>query len=460
MATRLGRATLAGVFVVVAARPLVASAVGPVNGIASFVNCVNGLTRTAVPSRSNSGGAGDQSSVATTAQCLPKGCAVTLTMSTGSAQPACMLGGTQLPRALINCPGTGPGLSFRPSYSFCPMDSAGAGGTVGGDRVEMGQDVPVEPGGAIPAGSMEMADAPFKPTHQFPVFSVPGVFSVVQGFPGSKNCNFCHGNPGKLLQNGLNLQLSAPTYVVFNKNRVIFSDDPGNVNHLPDSAALASQGLKAQTLPEVCSSIQKNQAAIKADLLSRIAAAKNMGVTLAAETNLSIATDLCRALVAKLTPGSSIPAAQALPPSSPSQLATAQSASGYSLVGNGIFAVGTTTSRLNLDMGGSAVEQRPNSVRFVGMGGNLFAYNQLTHTLVHAVALSALQVDRWGGGNFKIAGEGKALVNGRDSNIEFVAVSNDGSVDFEIRDADRGVFLAGGTNKSAGAGIEFKPISP
>lgn len=454
----VARAALAGSFIFAGLSPAsVATAAGPVNGIASLMNCVNGLTRTGIPSRPSSGRGPD--SVASTVACLPKGCAVTLTMSSASAQGACLLGATQLPRVLINCPGTGAGLSFRPSYSFCPMDFAGAGGVVGGDRIEMGQDVPADAHKAIAAGSMEMGDAPFRPTAKFPLFSVPGVFSVVEGFQGSKDCNFCHGNAGTLSQNGLNLQLSSPTYVVFNKFRVIFSDDPGNVAHLPDAAALASQGLKAQTLPQLCASIQNNQAAIKADLLSRIAAAKAAGETLAGETDMSVFTALCRALVAKLVPGSVIPAA-AGQPSVPVRAAAAPSAPGYSLVGKGTFVLGTTSSRLSLDMGGRAAEVRSNSVRFAEMGGNLIAYNQLTHTLIQSVLLSALQVDLWGRGNFKMAGEGKARVNGLDSNIDFVALRNNGPVSFQIRDADRGVFLAGGANRSVGAGIEFKRTSP
>jgi hypothetical protein len=424
------------------------------NGIASFMTCVNGLTNTRNTSRTNVGG---QQDVATTVACIPKGCAVTLTMSTASAQAACKLGGTQLPRVLINCPGTGPGQSYRPSYSFCPMDSAGAGGIVGGDRIEMGQDVPADPAAKIPPPWMEMADAPFRPTHQFPLFNVPGVFSVVHRVGGSKNCNFCHGNPGTLMQNGLNLQLSGPI-TSFNKFRVIYSNDPGNVDHLPDVAVLASQGLKAQTLPQVCSDIQQNQVAIKADLLARIAAAKAAGRTLAGETDLSIATALCRALVAKLFPGATIPAA--MPLLTPVQAAMAPSGSGYTLVGSGIFVSGTTTSRLSLDMGAKGSDQRPNSVRLTGIGGTLIAYNELTHTLIQSVSLSAMQVDLWGSGNFSLTGEGRALVNGLESNIDFLAVRNRGPVSFQIRDADRGGFLAGGTSRSGAAGIEFSRVSP
>ncbi|HVN39529.1 MAG TPA: hypothetical protein VMW19_15305 [Myxococcota bacterium] len=62
-----------------------------VRSIEGFVECLN-----------NRAVGGD---ITDAVQCLPPGCTMTLTRSEGSAQPACSVGGCDLPRVLLNCPG-------------------------------------------------------------------------------------------------------------------------------------------------------------------------------------------------------------------------------------------------------------------------------------------------------------------------------------------------------------------
>ena len=49
-----------------------------------------------------------------------------------SAQPACNIANTQLPRIYLNCPGPAAGLRFRPTFTLCPNNA---------NRIEVGEDV-------------------------------------------------------------------------------------------------------------------------------------------------------------------------------------------------------------------------------------------------------------------------------------------------------------------------------
>ena len=74
-------------------------------------------------------------------------------MSTFSAQPACVIANTLLPRVYLNCPGPSAGLRFRPTFTLCP-DNA--------NRIEVGEDVgPIAPSPAVPA-----ADGEHRDTHE------------------------------------------------------------------------------------------------------------------------------------------------------------------------------------------------------------------------------------------------------------------------------------------------------
>jgi hypothetical protein len=117
---------------------------------------------------------GDISNAAT--QCLPQGCKITVTMSTFSAQPACNLESTQLPRVILNCPGTAAGLRFRPSFTLC---------TANATRIEVGQDVlPVAANGP---GNMQMADIGVPAANN--AYNLADFLSTMMN---DKKCNGCH----------------------------------------------------------------------------------------------------------------------------------------------------------------------------------------------------------------------------------------------------------------------------
>ena len=88
-----------------------AHAAGP-GDISSFVTCLNSITTTSP-------------TVVNAVACVPSpGCYTTLTVSEESAQPGCTLAdGTNLPRVIFSCPGSGGSLTlrFRPSFSLCTL---------------------------------------------------------------------------------------------------------------------------------------------------------------------------------------------------------------------------------------------------------------------------------------------------------------------------------------------------
>jgi len=293
------------------------------NTILSFVDCLNGVAE------QNDNQAAD---ISTTVQCLPANCTWTLTMSAESAQAACFLGGVQLPRLIFNCPppcpggSCGSGLNFRPSYLFCPILSK-SDGNFGVDRVELGQDVTGDDiaGNPIPAGTMIMADVPLPPTANFTGFNPADVYSDATGDNrGSKACNACHGTTllGATLapdgtiggQSGLEVQLSPPlptfgggnntfytpqtaaTFVMFSNDPEVLANLPGPLNaNGANLNALSTQGVVSQTLPQLCGCINQNLNAIRNDRGYQAALAQGN-----AESDLSVLTNLCSALLPKL----------------------------------------------------------------------------------------------------------------------------------------------------------------
>ena len=103
-----------------------AHAAGPVD-ISSFVACLNSISTTSQP-------------VVDAVACVPSpGCYTTLTVSEESAQPGCTLAdGTNLPRVIFSCPGSGGSLTlrFRPSFTLCTL----GGGTLI-NHIELGEDL-------------------------------------------------------------------------------------------------------------------------------------------------------------------------------------------------------------------------------------------------------------------------------------------------------------------------------
>jgi len=84
-----------------------------VKDIQSFADCIN-----------NNIAQGNKADISNAVQCIPKGCKITVTMSSESAQKACSLAGCQLPRVIFSCPTNNQNtLRLRPSFLLCPLDS-------------------------------------------------------------------------------------------------------------------------------------------------------------------------------------------------------------------------------------------------------------------------------------------------------------------------------------------------
>jgi len=128
----------------------------------------------------------------------------------------------------------------------------------------------------------------------------------------------------------------------------------------------------------------------------------------------------------------------------------------YSLSGGGKFLANSAVSVLRLDLSGAAASDDPNSFSdSVDIGGSLRAFNYLTRTLIESVSFSSLQGTLLGGGDLMAMGEGTAIVNGVPTNIDFDAAKTGGVITFEVRNADTGALLAGGTGEPGRAALEL-----
>jgi hypothetical protein len=206
-----------------------------VRDISSFLACLN----------RNAAG----QNVSAAVQCLPPGCSFLLTMSTESAQKACVYPASgaqcQMPRVIFSCGSP----ALMPSFLLCPTGST-QGGQLGSNRVEVGMQL------STSDSNMEMADIPFPPSgyQSLPLTPSDGGGANALSMPpppGSKRCNRCHdavtvdGSPGTGPNGGL---LSGtfpadPSLVIYNS--------AGGAN--PDAAT-------AQSLSQVCNCIKCNSA--------------------------------------------------------------------------------------------------------------------------------------------------------------------------------------------------------
>ena len=177
-------------------------------------------------------------------KCMPQGCKVTASMSTASAQPACNIADTQLPRVYLNCPGPAPGLRFRPTFTLCPNDA---------NRIEVGEDVaPIAPSPAVP---MQMANIRI-PMNQPILHELSDYLSTPNN---NLRCTRCHGNASPGVTGNTPL-LSSPfdPFTVQRRNLlpfVIYSTEPTRKALVAPSATVAGVPVTAQTLDQICARI-------------------------------------------------------------------------------------------------------------------------------------------------------------------------------------------------------------
>ena len=384
-------------------------------------------------------------------QCVPAGCKLALTMSTRSAQAACSLGGCQLPRVILDCPGPKNDLRFRPSFLLCPIDSKAGGGLFGTDRVELGEDTEKVKGNN---GKMKMADVPIPPNAAFAGIKLADVLSIKGN---DKGCNDgCHkeADPGKLNSDPI---LSEPidTFGVFRKTNllplVIDTNEPNYTDKVnPKGKGTDGKELKKQTLAEVCDCIKNNKDAIKMDA--------NSDKLDAGDRNPNLDVNILLALCNNLADYRKLHACgKAADPS------TATACSG--IQGGGKFLIGSgpnqgAVSMVRFSLSGQTQLDDPNTYRFTDIAGNLSGFNYLNSVMVDSANFSSLKVSLIAGNIMEVTGQAFALVNGSMASINVYGFNNGSDFTFEIRDAISGAFLVGGNGEAGRAAVKFTPDVP
>jgi hypothetical protein len=348
--------------------------------------------------------------------CVPQGCKVTASMSAASAQPACNLSDSQLPRVFLNCQGSSAGLRFRPTFTLCPNE---------GNRIEVGEDVaPIAPS---PASPLQMANI------QIPMDQpIPHPLTGYLNTPNNNiRCTRCHGNAvGGITGDTPLLSNAFDPFTVQRRNLlplVIYSTEPTRKALISPSGTLAGRPIVAQTLDQICGRIDS---VLENNLFAFGAASPTQ--------------TLCRALAAYTTDRSCGRGAGNLRCGG--------------VTGGGIFVANGVSSTVALEFSGQAASdpERPEKFTFRtnDVDGTLTALNGATQTTINAVALSDLEeldgVDAdgvQGDGNYTFTGAGKAWLNGVTTpiavRISFNKAENLSRV--SVTSPDGAEFYAGGT---------------
>jgi hypothetical protein len=115
---------------------------------------------------------------------------------------------------------------------------------------------------------------------------------------------------------------------------------------------------------------------------------------------------------------------------------------------------------LNLTLKGEVAHDSATAFTFTDIAGDVRAFNYQTRKLIEPVSLSSLTGTRSASGDLVVTGAGVASVNGVTTNILLNAAKISGVVTFEIRNADTGLSLAGGTGESGLSRLDFIPNTP
>ncbi len=447
-----------------------------VKDIMSFTACLNQVLPKA---------AKQPATISQAVMCVPKGCKLTATMSSESAQAACSLGGCQLPRIIFSCPGTGPNLRFRPSFLLCPVNNK-SNGVFGTDRIEAGEDTAKVEGDT---GTMKMADFPIPPTTDFtkPNTMISNVLST----KGSdKGCNLCHGSAKPEPVNNDDPILSMPIdtfskeFTVTESNigtpngtevnltkRIIFTTDPGKVANPNAKGTDGKPLMKVDNIKALCDCIETNGAKIKADandpnvLLMSGFAQKNEdpkkqaeNVAAVANPNLDpmILLNLCRGIQAYSTERACGNAAN----DQGTALACAD------VNGGGKFLSPTgAVSTLVFDLSGQAQMTGSNSYTYADFEGPFSAYDYATRTTIDPVVITSLSVTASSSSpsaDLTITGTGLATINGSPTptNIQFDVQRTAGVISFQITDTDSNMTLASGTGETGLSAVSVTVNGP
>jgi hypothetical protein len=431
---------------------------------------------------------GKQATVADAVQCIPKNCRMTLTMSNQSAQRACSLAseeGTnrcQFPRVIFNCDGPP---RFQPSFLLCPRGSE-AGGELGANRIEIGEAVDA-------AGNLRMADVPIDPGIAFEALTVDDVISKVEGEAsagrGTKGCNACHTSAGA--KNGERLSEPITPFQTFRNNDnedinlapfIISTDEPnqevkpGTDPTDPDQ----QRQLKQQSLTEVCDCIRNaledgnheiqedgEQGKIALALCEKLDEYRKTrgfcvkgncsdGAPLPSGPRCSDPGRSCDPFTGGFENDPTGYTCQFVSSSGQHECRSSVMCGDYSVRGGGKFLKGRAVTTVRMDASGVAASETPSAfLDTLDIVTSMEVYNYTTRALISSIQLASLQGSS-SGADFTVTGEGTAKVNGTPTKIKFEAKKNGSVLTFEIKNADTGVVLGGGTGEANRSAIEMK----
>lgn len=364
------------------------------NTIPGFVSCIN---------NNNKG----FDIVRTVNNCLPAGCKLTVTMSAESTQPACKTGAltnNQLPRIILNCPGTAAGVRFRPTFALCSSDNQQL-------KIEVGEEVGYK---ASPTNSMTMGELQYGAGGAFPAnpFTLTEVLNqkTMANQAGTLECQNCHGAGGMIKPATLPVQtltaiLGGPVDPFGYILRRPLTPNVINTTEPNRTALVNPTGFVKQSVADVC---MNNLGGQKAPV-----------------------PDLCMALQSyqdnKSCGGKN----------------TKTGCSG--IAGGGLLKNGATLSSVAVDISGSTTN---NVFQARQIDANITAYNYSSQTLITSFALDTLMVTPGNNGDFSATGSGTAIINnaGQSTKINLTVSRNGNNNSYSIMITDNtNKLLAGGS---------------
>ena len=396
-------------------------------------------------------------------QCIPCGCSLTLTLSQGSAQPACNDQGCPMPRVLLNCPGPP---QFQPSFSLCISDPRD-----GLDRVEIGQTINAQ-------GDMRMGDVHIDPDgYSYTVPSAP-VSKADGGIPGdSAACWTCHDHDNDTPVGEEAISSPSP-YQIFDTNCVTDTDEPCQLPDVGDGDCRDQGTLEQKSFAQICQCLDDKDDLDEEDpLYPKLLRARALCHAL---MDYQATRGICGSEDCPQHEGPDCSALATGVPCDPYQLpaAASETATGYtcqevtpgglkqclssrvcvdySISGGGKFLGEDGVSLLRLLITGRAAVDNCPVCDTTDIDAQISAFNHAADTLVNGVQLSSVKATDLGGGDLSVEAKGTALVNGGGpANVSIDAGKSGGTPSFDIEDTDAPASLAGGTGEAGRSNFQL-----
>ena len=410
-----------------------------VRTIEGFVQCLN-----------NRAVGGD---ITDAVQCLPPGCTMTLTRSEGSAQPACSVGGCDLPRVLLNCPGPP---QFQPSFSLCVSNG-------GLNRVEIGET-------ANDDGDMRMGDVTVGPNYQV-TDPAEAVSKVTGENSDSDDCWTCHQHAATPV--GQEALSSPQPYQIFGVACVLQTDEPckeadaGNCNE--------SGQVTAQSLDDICNCLTQHvhqdgnpldtEEGRRAEALcQKLVDYQNTRGICGSEGMPAPYGPDCADHDANCSPydgGATVEASTGYTCQEVEadvwQCVSTRSCVDYHMEGGGKFLNESGVSFVRADVSGrTGVNGDGEVCDYDGILATIETFNHASNALTNTVVLDKFVATDLGGGDFGAQCDGTAMVNGGGPvDITIDASKSSGVVSFTLDDIDTPVNLAGATGETGRADLSL-----